>query len=101
MRKLLLAGLAACTVLAGVVPARGADATGTYLTPFREDHATYTADGGFTGGQYAGHSTDANGCVTEGNVAGAPADNPDAYNCLPTGATVAVLGDGSIPDGEA
>ncbi|MHB8669939.1 MAG: galactose oxidase-like domain-containing protein [Acidimicrobiales bacterium] len=101
MRKLLIAGFAAGLVLvpsAPVLAGGPSGGTGTYLTPFREDGATFDpATRSFSGGTYPGTSvkTDANGCAPPGSVPG-PAGNPDALRCLPAGATVVQLADGRI-----
>jgi hypothetical protein len=103
MRRVLLAGAAGAALvlstLVTIAPASAGSGNGDYLTPFREDGATYVANGQpggtFTNGSYASQSTDANGCVSQ-NVAGAPADLPAAYNCLPAGASVIQLANGQV-----
>src|SRR5205807_6198630 len=71
-------------------------ASGAYPPPFREDGAAYDAtSGGFSGGSYLGQSTDANGCVADGSSV-SPKGNPQAYRCLPAGATMAQLADGRV-----
>jgi len=85
-------------LMAGVVNgATGApSASGAYPPPFREDGAAYDAtSGGFSGGSYLGQSTDANGCVADGSSI-SPPGNPQAYRCLPAGATMAQLADGRV-----
>jgi uncharacterized membrane protein YgcG len=103
MRRLVLAGAAAGALvlssLATLAPATAGAGNGDYLTPFRADGATYVANGQvggtFVKGTYANQQTDANGCVSQ-NVAGAPAGNPAAYNCLPAGASVVQLANGQV-----
>ena len=88
------AGLGAVGIGAGAV--RADVPIGTYLTPFREDGATFDpSTGAFAGGHYLGQSTDANGCVSDGSSI-SPAGNPDAYRCLPAGATMVQLADGRV-----
>jgi hypothetical protein len=98
MRKWVIpVGAALAFGLSSLPPANSATATagsGRYLVPFREDHARYVS-GAFTGGRYAGQDTDGNGCVTN-PPKGAPAGNPNAYNCLPAAATLVQLGDGRL-----
>src|SRR5256885_185846 len=74
---------------------------GTYLTPFREDGASYgAATDTFTGGRYLRQSTDGNGCVADGSSISSK-ENPDAYRCLPAGGSLfcsdqVVLANGDI-----
>lgn len=74
--------------------------TGRFLTPFREDGAHYdAATNTFSGGFAKGGRTDANGCLvaTDPNKdTGAPKDNPNAYDCLPAGASLVQLPDGNV-----
>ena len=98
MRKSFVAGWVATSV--GLVlmgpSAVGANSGGTYLTPFREDGATFSsATGAFSGGRYLAQATDANGCVTNA-AAASPKGNPGAYRCLPAGATMLQLPDGRV-----
>ena len=92
----------ACSALAVpvVVPTTPAAAAnqGRYLTPFREDGARYdAATNTFVGGRHAGRTTDANGCITSPSTqTGAPAGNPNAYNCLPAGASMVNLPGGRV-----
>ena len=108
VRRLAIAVVAASlAALGSVTPVRAASAgasgatgagPGTYLAPIREDLATY-ANGAFRGGHYVGQPTDANGCVGSNpasNPTGAPSGNPQAYNCLPAGAAMALLPDGRL-----
>lgn len=74
--------------------------TGHFLTPFREDGAHYDAGTDtFSGGFAKGGKTDANGCVAAndpGKQTGAPAGNPNAYDCLPAGASMVQLPNGKV-----
>ena len=74
--------------------------TGRFLTPFREDGAHYdAATNTFSGGFAKGGKTDANGCLAAGDKGkntGAPAGNPNAYDCLPAGASMISLPDGNV-----
>ena len=87
----------ACLSGAALRPAGAAqNDIGTYLTPFREDGATYAvAADTFTGGRYLGQATDANGCVADGSSI-SPQGNPGAYRCLPAGASMVQLSDGRV-----
>ena len=98
MRKSVVAGWAAAGV--GLVlmgpSAVGSSNGGTYLTPFREDGASFSsATGAFSGGHYLNQATDANGCVANGASASLQG-NPGASRCLPAGATMMQLPDGRI-----
>ena len=95
-RALVSAALLLLTV--GLVnPATGASSgSGAYSPPFREDGAAYdSAADAFSGGSYLGQPTDANGCVADGSSI-SPPGNPQAYRCLPAGATMAQLADGRV-----
>ncbi|MBV8295347.1 MAG: hypothetical protein JO085_00800, partial [Acidimicrobiia bacterium] len=97
MRKRTLGAvlLGTAVVLGGLVPAgAGQDTIGTYLAPFREDGATYNAaTNTFSGGHYDHQATDANGCVADAsNIS--PPGNPQAYRCMPAGATMVALPNG-------
>jgi hypothetical protein len=74
--------------------------SGHFLTPFREDGAHYdAATNTFVGGFAKGGKTDANGCVAADDPnkqTGAPKDNPNAYDCLPAGASMVQLANGKI-----
>ncbi|GAC1441463.1 MAG: hypothetical protein NVSMB55_09280 [Mycobacteriales bacterium] len=83
------------------VAAAGQSSNGTFLSPFREDGATYNAaTNTFYGGFAKGGPTDANGClVTPSSSAqqtGAPAGNAHAYDCLPAGASMVQLPNGKV-----
>ncbi|GAC1611842.1 MAG: hypothetical protein NVS3B26_28740 [Mycobacteriales bacterium] len=71
-----------------------------FLTPFREDGAHYdAATNTFSGGFAKGARTDANGCVPQTDPTkntGAPTGNPNAYDCLPAGASMVQLANGHI-----
>lgn len=87
-------------VLGAAGSASGADAGhGRFLTPFREDGARFV-NGSFSGGFAKGGPTDANGCLvtpsTSTATTGAPAGNPNAYDCLPAGATMVQLPNGKV-----
>ena len=73
---------------------------GRFLTPFREDGARYdAATDAFVGGHAKGGATDGNGCVAKADPqkqTGAPKGNPDAYDCLPAGASMVLLPSGRI-----
>ncbi|MGZ6793552.1 MAG: hypothetical protein ACXVFV_11405, partial [Mycobacteriales bacterium] len=73
---------------------------GRFLTPFREDGAHYdAATDTFSGGFAKGGATDANGCVASSDPhksTGAPAGNPNAYDCLPAGASMVQLANGKL-----
>jgi len=80
---------------AGLAIAASPD-TGSYAPPLREDGATYHgATDTFSGGTYLGQPTDANGCAADGSSI-SPKGNPQAYRCLPAGATMAQLADGRV-----
>ena len=88
------------TALPLTLGASGAAAAGTssgrFGTAFREDGARLV-NGVFVGGFAKGSKTDANGCVTGPTKStGAPKGNPDAYDCLPAGATMVQLPNGKI-----
>lgn len=106
MRRLAVigvVGLLAAVVVPGaaLAPAGASAPAASYGTPFREDGATFTK-GTFSGGVYprSNVKTDANGCIppspSNKAVTGAPSGNPDAYDCLPAGATAVQLADGRI-----
>ena len=82
------------------VAAADAHGHGTFGTPFREDGAHYdAATNMFSGGFAKGGKTDANGCVAAGDKGkntGAPAANPNAYDCLPAGAAMVQLPNGKV-----
>ncbi|MCU1594947.1 MAG: kelch domain protein [Frankiales bacterium] len=80
------------------IAASAANGQGRFLTPFREDGAHYDpATNTFSGGFAKGAKTDANGCVIGSDKStGAPKDNPDAYDCLPAGATMVQLPNGKV-----
>ena len=84
----------------GPVAASADVAHGRFLTPFREDNARYDAGTDtFTGGFAKNGTTDTNGCVAADNKqkqTGAPANNPNAYDCLPAGASMVLLPNGRI-----
>jgi hypothetical protein len=84
---------------AGAAAASGSS-TGRFLTPFREDGARYdAATNSFSGGFAKGGRTDANGCLAaddKGKQTGAPKDNPNAYDCLPAGASMVQLPNGKL-----
>lgn len=87
-------------VLSPVSAATADPGTGRFLTPFREDGARYdAATDTFTGGYAKGGPTDGNGCVASSNPqkqTGAPAGNPNGYDCLPAGASMVLLPSGRI-----
>src|SRR5579864_4224975 len=103
MRRIVLTGAAAAALLltsvAGSLPATASSPSAGYGTPFREDGATFSANGQlggtFTGGIYMGQGTDGNGCVAK-PVSTAPAGNPTAYNCLPAAGSIVQLADGRL-----
>ena len=103
MRRILLAAATVSTLLlasvAGSLPATASAPGAGYATPFREDGATFSANGqpggAFSGGIYLGQATDGNGCVAK-PVSTAPAGNPTAYNCLPAAASIVQLADGRL-----
>jgi hypothetical protein len=100
MRRPVLALAAGALLLPSVAgsTASAASPQGTYLTPFREDGARYdAATNTFSGGRFAGRPTDANGCITSPSTqTGAPPSNPRSHDCLPAGATMAVLPNGRL-----
>src|ERR1700716_3960878 len=97
MRRWGIVGLAGGLVALGVATPSlagpsGSGDQGTYLTPFREDRASYV-NGAFANGSYVGQPTSNAGCV-EGPTANSPQGNPLAYRCMPAGASVVQLYDG-------
>lgn len=99
-----LTGLCLTTTLVpmtlGAVGIASAGTSSPYGTPFREDGAQYNAaTDTFSGGFAKGGATDANGCVASANPqksTGAPKGNPNAYDCLPAGASMVMLPNGKI-----
>ncbi|GAC1543012.1 MAG: hypothetical protein NVS3B12_31350 [Acidimicrobiales bacterium] len=95
MRKIIMVGVAAGTLAAGVAPASAGTSTGTYETPFRADGAHYNSrTDTFSGGTYLGQPTDKNGCAPHSPTG--PAGNPDAYRCTPAAGSIVQLADGRI-----
>jgi len=100
LTSLCLVAAALPMALGSAAAAAGSSGQGRFLPPFREDGAHYdAATNTFSGGFAKGGRTDANGCVAAtdpGKKTGAPAGNPNAYDCLPAGAAMVVLPNGKL-----